>query len=425
MNPVELRGNHGVSTESVTLDAQYQEPARALPDSMITGGIGGGESHAPLMADALDSLARLGTELERLSRSVVQRERELRMLIHLMQSVEREVFLEDVLGKIFDSFTDVIPFDRIGCAFLSEDSTRLVAYWAKSQLGAMQIQSGYTQPLAGSSLELIIKTEQPRIINDLETYLSAKPSSDATRRIVAEGGRSSLTCPLVVDGRPIGFLFFTSRYPNTYREAHQYVFRQIASQVATVIERSRGYQQLIDSNRTLLDQSHTLEVMATRDLLAGALNRGAIDGILARHLREHQGSTSTDGVIMVDVDYFKNINDAFGHPSGDLVLKEFVIRLNGVIRRSDALGRYGGEEFLIIVNDSTAEHLLDTMERLRRAICDEPFDVGGRRYAVTASFGGALVTPGTSLVEDLIRRADKALYEAKGCGRNCCVLAAE
>ena len=376
------------------------------------------------MSEALDSLARIGTELERLSRSVVQQEEELRMLIKLMQAVERGVVLEDVLARIFASFTGVIPFDRIGCAFLSEDGRQLVAYWAKSELGPMQIQGGYTQPLAGSSLERIIATQQPRIINDLEAYLAAKPSSEATRRIVAEGGRSSLTCPLVVDSRPLGFLFFTSRNSDTYREAHQYVFRQIAGQVAAVIEKSRGYQNLIDSNRVLIEKSHTLEVLATRDVLTGALNRYAIDDILARHVAEHQGATSTYGAIMLDLDHFKEINDTFGHPSGDLVLKELVRRLNGAMRRSDVLGRYGGEEFLIIADDSTAEQLLAAMERLRGAIHDKLFDVGGQQYRVTASFGGAVATPGTSSV-DLIRKADKALYAAKARGRNCCALAAE
>jgi diguanylate cyclase (GGDEF)-like protein len=396
----------------------------AIPDSVVTFGDGGGDSRAPLMSDALDSLARLGTELERLSRSVVQQEEELRMLIKLMQTVEGGVVLEDVLAKIFASFARVIPFDRIGCAFVSEDGTQLVAYWARSELGPMQIQGGYTQPLAGSSLERIIETQQPRIINDLEAYLAAKPSSEATSRIVAEGGRSSLTCPLVVDNRPLGFLFFTSRYPNTYREAHQYVFRQIAGQVATVIEKSRGYQNLIDSNRVLIEKSHALEELATRDVLTGVLNRGAIDDILARHVLEQQGPASTYGVIMLDLDHFKNINDTFGHPSGDLVLKELVRRLNGAMRRSDVLGRYGGEEFLVIAHESTAEQLLAAMERLRRAINNELFDVGGQQYPVTASFGGVGATPGTSSV-DLIRKADKALYEAKAHGRDCCVLAAE
>jgi len=406
-------------------DGLQPATASAIPDSGVTPSAVKDDLNEPLMSEALDSLGQLGAELVRLSRSVVQREQEFRTLINLIQTVERGVVLDDVLAKIFDSFTGVIPFDRIGCAFVSEDGMNLVSYWARSELGPMQIQGGYAQPLAGSSLERIIKTEQPRIINDLEAYLAAKPTSDATRRIVAEGGRSSLTCPLVVGGRPLGVLFFTSHHPNTYQESHQYIFRQIAGQVSTVIERSRKYQLMIDSNRTLVEKSHTWELKATRDDLTGALNRRAIDSVLAQQAREHQGSGSPYGVIMVDLDHFKNINDTFGHPAGDLVLKELVMRLNSVMRRSDTLGRHGGEEFLIIVQDSTAEQLLAEMERFRRAISDKSFDLGDQHYAVTASFGGVVATPGYSSDEDLIRRVDKALYEAKAHGRNCCVLAAE
>ena len=406
-------------------DGLQPATASAIPDSGVTPSAVKDDLNEPLMSEALDSLGQLGAELVRLSRSVVQREQEFRTLINLIQTVERGVVLDDVLAKIFDSFTGVIPFDRIGCAFVSEDGMNLVSYWARSELGPMQIQGGYAQPLAGSSLERIIKTEQPRIINDLEAYLAAKPTSDATRRIVAEGGRSSLTCPLIVGGRPLGVLFFTSHHPNTYQESHQYIFRQIAGQVSTVIERSRKYQLMIDSNRTLVEKSHTWELKATRDDLTGALNRRAIDSVLAQQAREHQGSGSPYGVIMVDLDHFKNINDTFGHPAGDLVLKELVMRLNSVMRRSDTLGRHGGEEFLIIVQDSTAEQLLAEMERFRRAISDKSFDLGDQHYAVTASFGGVVATPGYSSDEDLIRRVDKALYEAKAHGRNCCVLAAE
>ncbi len=412
-----------VAPVATALGAQPETPP-AIPDSGFAPVLKGDFSE-PMMSEALESLGQLGAELVRLSRSVIDREREFRTLINLIQTVGRGVGLEDVLGRIFDSFTGVIPFDRIGCAFVSEDGTRLTAYWARSELGPMQIQAGYAQPLAGSSLEQIIKTEQPRIINDLEAYLTAKPGSDATRRILAEGGRSSLTCPLIVNGRPLGFLFFTSRSLNTYQAVHQYVFRQIAEQVSTVIERSRAYQRMIDSNHTLVEESHKLEVMAARDGLTGALNRGAIENALAQHARAHQGSAATFGVIMVDLDHFKNINDTFGHPIGDLVLRELVKRLNGAIRQSDVLGRYGGEEFLIIVGESGAGQVLAEMERLRRAISDQCFELGCRQYAVTASFGGAMSIPGASSGEDLIRRADKALYEAKARGRNCCIMAGE
>lgn len=422
MNLASSSGERELATHVHSSGADRPETAPTIPDPAVTPEVANRGSGEPLMSEALESLERLGDELARLSHSVVQQGQEFRTLIDLIQTVERGIVLEDVLGKIFESFSGVIPFDRISCAFVSEDGKNLTVYWARSELGPMQIRAGYVQPLAGSGLEQIVETGQPRIINDLEAQLAAKQGSEATRRIVAEGGRSSLACPLLVNGRPLGFLFFTSRSTNTYKAGHQYVFRQIAGQVSATIERSRAYQHMIDSNRTLVEESHTLQVKAARDALTGALNRGAIDEVLA-HAREHRDPDSQSALIMVDVDHFKNINDTYGHPVGDFVLKEVVKRLQGAIRQSDVLGRYGGEEFLIVLADTRAEQLHIAMERLRRAISDEPFDLGGQQHAVTASFGGVVAASEASSGEDLIRQADNALYEAKTHGRNCCVVA--
>ena len=129
----------------------------------------------PLMTGALEALASLSRDLAAMAKAVSTREIELRKLLDLMQTVDHGVLPEDVLGNIFESFRGVIPFERIGCAFLAEDSKRVVAYWAKSELGPIHIRKNYSQPLAGSSLEGILATGQPRIINDLEEYLAGKP----------------------------------------------------------------------------------------------------------------------------------------------------------------------------------------------------------------------------------------------------------
>ncbi len=95
----------------------------------------------------------------------------------------------------------------------------------------------------------MIDSDRPRIINDLEAYLAEHPDSESTRRIVSEGIRSSLTCPLTAMGKPIGFLFFSSTSPNTYRDLHVGLFRQIAGQIALAIEKSRLYQELYNLNQ--------------------------------------------------------------------------------------------------------------------------------------------------------------------------------
>jgi diguanylate cyclase (GGDEF)-like protein len=382
--------------------------------------------HAPpaLPTDGADPLARLGHELQLLSTTLSRRDAELRGLFSLVQSVERGVLLDDVLSKIFVAFKGVIPFDRIGCAFLSDDGSDLVAYWARTELGEVKLQSGYSRPMLGSSLEGVLATRQPRIINDLEAYLQAKPGSDATRRIVAEGGRSSLTCPLIIDDRALGFLFFTSREKGIYDETHQLLFLQITHQVALVIEKSRLYERLVAHNRSLVERTQRLQQLADQDGLTGALTRRALDAVLDRVWTAYRGGGTPFGVILLDVDHFKAINDRRGHAAGDAVLQEVVGRIIRELRRCDVCGRYGGEEFLVVVPDTTEAHLLEIAERLRLTIAGTHMGPSGD-VAVTASFGVAHTCQRPSSWAALEQMADRALYQAKADGRNRCVLAGD
>ena len=367
------------------------------------------------------ALASLGHELSLLAEALDRRERELGNLIAAIQTIEQGLTLDEVLGRIFDGFRHIIPYDRIGCALLSEDGRHVSAIWARSNLGPMQIEPGYTRPLGGSTLEAILATGEPRVINDLAAYLAAR-NSDATRRIFAEGGRSSLTCPLIVERRRVGFLFFTSGQPGTYTDQHQALFTAIAGQVSTVIEKGHLYHELLQRNRQLADENQGLEARATRDPLTGVLNRGAILSALNAALGI-TGLHGAPGVIMADVDHFKLVNDTHGHQAGDAVLVEFARRIGAVIRRADRLGRYGSEEFLVVIADTNSEELGRAAERLRQAVADSPIEIGGNALAVTASFGAAMVDPTRRDAAAVIAAADAALYRAKRSGRNRCAIA--
>jgi diguanylate cyclase (GGDEF)-like protein len=372
--------------------------------------------------DTAAPVVKLGQELRRLADGIARREEQLNKLFEVVHKAERGFLVEDVLDSIFDSFAGIIPFDRIGCAFLSDGGTRLTSFWARSNLGPQQIGKGYSQPMEGSSLEEIFRTGAPRILNDLESYLDAKPQSDSTLRIVAEGGRSTLACPLFVDGRPLGALFFTSREKHAYAKAHQTVFRQIAQEVATVIHKSRLFQELVDCNQFLVRQAEQLKEAANRDALTGVLNRKAIMVTLERKIRAAEADGAAVGVIMVDIDRFKKINDSYGHAAGDVVLREFTRRLSATLRQSDYLGRYGGEEFVIVICDTNWKQLRQIAERFRSAIANTPFDVGADSRRLTASFGIALTSAEVESAEAAVAVADQALYAAKAGGRNRCVL---
>ncbi len=163
---------------------------------------------------------------------------EVRELARVTAMINEGLTLDEVLDQVYSSFRGLIPYDRIGCALLDGETGRVVARWARSEAADLEIGRGYSGDLAGSSLAGILTSGRPRILNDLEAYLAAHPKSQSTRLILAEGLRASLTCPLVAEGRPIGFIFFSSRRKNAYAEAHVDLFLQIAGQLATIVEKA-------------------------------------------------------------------------------------------------------------------------------------------------------------------------------------------
>lgn len=371
---------------------------------------------------AAEPLDRLGQELDRLTTVLTERERRLAELLNIVQTVEKGLTVSDVLDHVFEAFRPLIPYDRIGCAFVTQDGQHVRAIWARSDLGPVRLKAGYTQALAGSSLEPILETGQPRILNDLEAYLRTKPSSQATRLIVAEGGRSSLTCPLRVEDKPIGFLFFTSRRPGDYSETHTALFRMIAEQVSAVIEKSRAYEQLVAENTVAARERERLRTEAWTDPLTGLLNRRGWSAAFQK-LAETAGLTGkATSVIMADIDHFKQVNDRYGHPAGDAVLQAVAENLRTGVRDSDILARYGGEEFVAALPGSTSEDAAAVAEKLRRRIAETVIETGGTRLNVTISLGIASLDPGES-PDMAVARADAALYRAKGSGRNCCAVA--
>ncbi|MFW6021041.1 MAG: diguanylate cyclase [Guyparkeria sp.] len=156
------------------------------------------------------------------------------------------------------------------------------------------------------------------------------------------------------------------------------------------------------------------ERLAVTDKLTEVYNRHKLDQVLDDETRKAERYDETFGVIILDIDHFKTINDRFGHRAGDTVLREFVEVLRGNCRQTDILGRWGGEEFLIITPHADKSTLIAFTEKLRQAIEATPFPEAGH---VTTSIGASLYCPGDD-PDTLVKRADDALYDAKRQGRN-------
>jgi signal transduction histidine kinase len=207
-----------------------------------------GEFRIEVPLEGGDEIAGLGQALRELGDALEQKFHEINTLAKVTERINAGLILDEVLNHVFDSFRPVIPYDRIGFSLIDEDGMKVRARWARSDSDTVRLGKGYSAALEGSSLQTIIQTGRPRILNDLEAYLREHPNSESTALIVEEGMRSSLTCPLVAMGKPIGFMFFSSMKAHTYEKAHVELFLQIAGQLATIVEKGRLYQELVELN---------------------------------------------------------------------------------------------------------------------------------------------------------------------------------
>ena len=180
-------------------------------------------------------------------------------------------------------------------------------------------------------------------------------------------------------------------------------------------------RRLIDRNA--LDRERAtfaaqLKRQADTDGLTGVLNRGALERLAARLTQQGSGPARI-GLILLDIDRFKAINDSFGHAAGDDVLKQAATRLRAALRQDDVIARFGGEEFAILLLGQDIEPPLEIAERLRRTLQSPRFELDtGQTLEVTASFGAALIENEANAWPRLVAAADRALYLAKDAGRN-------
>jgi diguanylate cyclase (GGDEF)-like protein len=183
--------------------------------------------------------------------------------------------------------------------------------------------------------------------------------------------------------------------------------------------RLRAGRRIIELQNELIIARDTFRTKASHDSLTGLWNHEEILQILAHELSRAEREEKCLGVIMADIDFFKKINDTYGHLTGDVVLRATAVKMHSVMRSYDSVGRYGGEEFLIILPDCCSAYAANYAERLRLCINNESFDTPEGMIPVTISFGVAASCKDMKRDADsLVKAADEALYRAKENGRN-------
>ena len=172
-----------------------------------------------------------------------------------------------------------------------------------------------------------------------------------------------------------------------------------------------------------LQQSHNqLEEMATTDTLTGLANRKQVMKLLIEHFKHFQRYQTVFSIMMLDVDHFKNVNDTHGHLAGDAALTNTAQTIKNTLREIDCLGRYGGEEFLVILPETDGHQAAKGAERIRKAVKKNMTHYENNTLKVTVSIGVAVIQETDQNENELIKRADDALYSAKGNGRDQVVL---
>jgi diguanylate cyclase (GGDEF)-like protein len=184
--------------------------------------------------------------------------------------------------------------------------------------------------------------------------------------------------------------------------------------------RLRTGLRILDLEDRLVEAREKMRFQATHDSLTALWNRGVILDLLGRELARSRREQVSTAILMCDLDHFKAVNDTCGHLAGDDVLKETGKRLLASVRSYDFVGRYGGEEFLVVLNNCKPAFALARAEEIRKAISQKPMPSSAGPVPVTVSIG-LLISQEWSCrpVNELLQEADAALYAAKAAGRNC------
>lgn len=181
-------------------------------------------------------------------------------------------------------------------------------------------------------------------------------------------------------------------------------------------------ERILDLQQRLISALERSEFQASHDFLTGIYNRAATMEALKREMAKSQREGNSLAVFLIDADHFKTINDQHGHLAGDEVLRQLCSRIKSELRSYDVLGRYGGEEFLVVAPNCDSDNAALIAERIRACVEKEALDLGHLKVPLTVSIGATTVRGAISDLTSLLRSTDRALYDAKEGGRNRSIL---
>jgi diguanylate cyclase (GGDEF)-like protein len=307
-----------------------------------------------------------------------------------------EVTTEEELAELTTKIigANLYPLDifNIGLVDLTTGALRVLSsHYVRGDIAGVVLPPG--RGITGRA----VATGQTQIVPDI--------TQDPAYVQINSDTRSEICVPIKAGRRAIGFLNVESAQPAAFGEADERLLAILAGQLATALEKVR--------------MSSEVQRLAITDALTGLYNRRHFFLMAQRELdraRRHERPLS---VIMLDLDHFKRVNDTYGHAAGDLALKTVADYCHKGLRGTDLLGRYGGEEFVFLLGETSQAKAQEVAERLRLGIAALAMPVAGHTLSITASLGLATLDDTQPGLDKLLDCADQALYHAKAAGRNC------
>lgn len=305
---------------------------------------------------------------------------------------------DEAVNRILEQLKQVIPYDSASVQLLDGDELEIVG---GSGFANPKSVIGIRFPIPSNNPNtIVVETGKPyllRNVGDVYAEFKKPPHNHI---------KSWLGVPLIAQNKLIGLLTIDSAEENHFTGDDITIAATFANQVSVALDNARIFKEA--------------QEQALTDPLTGVYNRRGLFELAKADFKKANSDGSPISAIMIDLDHFKAINDAYGHPVGDQVLRELAKRCKSCIRGLDYLGRYGGEEFLVILPETNLNTARIVAERLRTMISNKPMMTEeGLELKVTASLGIAQRDKNTTSLETLITRADQAMYVAKHRGRDC------
>lgn len=335
----------------------------------------------------------------RLYENLSRRVEELSVLYEVGRELSSSLELDKLLRKIVDSATRVLDCEICSLMLFDEKKETLRIRYAKG-LSPKLMRTVKVRPGEESVSGWVAEKGKPLLVEDVETHPLFRRKNRAKYST-----KSLLSVPLLIRSEVVGVLNVNNkRNDEAFTAEDQEVLMMLASQAAVAIENARLYEDL--------------ERLAITDGLTKLYVPRHFHEELDKELRRATRYQRDLSLLMIDIDHFKNINDTYGHPQGDVVLQELAGLLRRYGRQDDIIARYGGEEFVVALVETNEQGAALAAERIRRAVENHEFELGEQRVPITVSVGVAHFPGDASTKKDLIAHADQALYAAKRAGRN-------